>query len=155
MAHLAKSSRANAVRRAVTIGRAVRDAFESLSRSMNVLGQRTGVGGEWQDQDAMSAKLRARAINLACKDVRVSMNNCCGMAAIYGLSALAIGVATGIAASPDMYVLKGMGHDSRFAAMCNAAKDALTRFYLLPYSFSGRVVPLKTWMVSRFCRHLP
>jgi hypothetical protein len=83
-------------------GRAVRDAFDGLSRSMNVLGQRTGVGGAWKDTDDMSASLRQRAIHVACGDVRVSLITCCGMASIYGLSALAIGVATGVAASPDM-----------------------------------------------------
>ena len=102
MAQLAKNSRASAARRAVTVGRAVRDAFDSLARSMNVLGQRTGVGGVWQDEDSMSASLRQRAILLACKDVRVSMINCCGMSAMYGLSAVAIGVATGVEACVDM-----------------------------------------------------
>jgi hypothetical protein len=83
-------------------GRAVRDAFDGLSRSMNVLGQRTGVGGAWNDTDRLSASLRQRATHVACQDVRVSLITCCGMAALYGLSAIAIGVATGVAASPDM-----------------------------------------------------
>jgi hypothetical protein len=83
-------------------GRAVRDAFDGLSRSMNVLGQRTGVGGAWNDTDGRSASLRQRAIHVACQDVRVSLTTCCGMAALYGLSAIAIGVATGVGASPDM-----------------------------------------------------
>jgi hypothetical protein len=85
-----------------TSGRAVRDAFDGLSRSMNVLGQRTGVGGAWKDTDDMSASLRVRAISIACKDVRVSLLVCCGMASVYGLSAVAVGVATGVAPSPDM-----------------------------------------------------
>lgn len=83
-------------------GRAVRDAFEALGRSMNVLGQRTGVGGSWRDHDDMSASLRQRAVQLACVDVKVSIVTCCGMAALYGLAAVAIGVATGVQASPDM-----------------------------------------------------
>jgi hypothetical protein len=83
-------------------GRAVRDAFESLSRSMNVLGQRTGVGGAWRDHNKESAKLRLRAIQLACTDVKVSLMTCCGMAALYGLSAVCYGVATGVQASADM-----------------------------------------------------
>lgn len=83
-------------------GRAVRDAFDSLIRSVNVLGQRTGVGGSWKDNDDMSASLRLRAIHVACKDVKISLATCCGMAAIYGLSALAFGVATGVTANPDM-----------------------------------------------------
>jgi hypothetical protein len=87
---------------AMASGRTVRDAFDGLSRSMNVLGQRTGVGGAWKDNDDMSASLRQRAIQLACKDVRVSLMSCCGMAAIFGLSALSMGVATGVAPQPDM-----------------------------------------------------
>jgi hypothetical protein len=106
IAAIAKHRRSSASSRGATFasGRVVRDAFEGLSRSMNVLGQRTGVGGSWKDTDDMSASLRHRAIQVACKDVRVSLLTCCGMAAVYGLSALAIGVATGVAASPDMYV---------------------------------------------------
>jgi hypothetical protein len=87
---------------AMASGRTVRDAFDGLSRSMNVLGQRTGVGGAWKDNDDMSASLRQRAIQIACKDVRVSLVSCCGMAAIFGLSALSMGVATGVAPQPDM-----------------------------------------------------
>lgn len=87
---------------ALASGRVVRDAFEGLSRSMNVLGQRTGVGGGWKDNDDMSASLRERAIQLACKDVRVSLISCCGMAAIFGLSALAMSVATGVTPQVDM-----------------------------------------------------
>ena len=82
--------------------RAVRDAFEGLNRSMNVLGQRAGVGGSWKDNDGMSASLRQRAIQTACKDVKVSLVTCCGMAAVYGLSVLALGAATGVGVSPDM-----------------------------------------------------
>lgn len=98
----ANSSRSAGVAAALASGRAVRDAFEGLSRSMNVLGQRTGVGGGWRDKDDLSASLRQRAIQLACKDVSVSLISCCGMAAVYGLSAVSMGVATGITAQPDM-----------------------------------------------------
>jgi len=69
---------------------------------MNVLGQRTGVGGAWKDHDDRSAFLRQRAIALACKDVKVSLMSCCGMSVLYGLAPVAIGVATGIEASPEM-----------------------------------------------------
>jgi len=96
------SSKATSAGAVFGSGRVVRDAFESLSRSMNVLGQRTGVGGAWKDHDDRSASLRQRAIGLACKDVKVSLVSCCGMAALYGLSAVALGVATGIEASPEM-----------------------------------------------------
>ena len=87
---------------ALASGRAVRDAFEGLSRSLNALGQRTGVGGGWKDIDDMSPRLRKRAIELACKDVRVSLMSCCGMAAVYGLAALSMNTATGVSAHPDM-----------------------------------------------------
>jgi hypothetical protein len=87
---------------ALASGRVVRDAFEGLSRSMNALGQRTGVGGGWKDIDDMSASLRRRAVELACKDVRVSLISCCGMAAVFGMCALSMNTATGVASQPDM-----------------------------------------------------
>ncbi|KAI2505864.1 hypothetical protein MHU86_8560 [Fragilaria crotonensis] len=83
-------------------GRLVRDAFEALTRSMNLLGTRTGVGGTWLDKDDKAALLRERAIHVACKDAKNSLVACCGMAVVYGLCALAIGVATGITAQPDL-----------------------------------------------------
>jgi hypothetical protein len=90
---------------AFSTGRFVRDVFEGLVRSMNLLGQRTGVGGEWMDVDEKSASLRDRAIQLACADVKVSLATCCSVAAVYGMSALSLGVATGVTAVADMYVL--------------------------------------------------
>eukprot|EP00934_Nitzschia_sp_Nitz4_P004227 Nitzschia sp. Nitz4//scaffold89_size161592//34285//37170//NITZ4_002366-RA/size161592-processed-gene-0.5-mRNA-1//1//CDS//3329559580//4217//frame0 len=86
---------------AALTGRVVRDAMDGLVRSMNVLGQRTGVGGGWKDNDDQSPRLRQRAIQLACKDVGVSLMSCCGMAAVYGLSAVALRVATGVSAHAD------------------------------------------------------
>ena len=83
-------------------GRLVRDAFEALTRSLNLLGTRTGVGGPWIDKDDKGTLLRDRAIHVACKDVNNSLVACCGMAVVYGLCALAIGVATGINAQPDL-----------------------------------------------------
>lgn len=83
-------------------GRVVRDAFEGLARSMNLLGIRAGVGGRWNNRDAMSQDLRKRSVQLACNDVKSSLVVCCGIAAVYGLGAVAIGVATGVNASPDM-----------------------------------------------------
>ncbi|KAL3942036.1 MAG: hypothetical protein SGBAC_003697 [Bacillariaceae sp.] len=103
IASLAGHKRASrAVGASMATGRAVRDAFQGLMRSANVLGQRTGVGGSWNDKDAMSASLRLRAVQTACKDVKVSLQNCCGMAAMYGLVAISLGVATGVSAEPDM-----------------------------------------------------
>jgi hypothetical protein len=85
-------------------GRIVRDSFESLCRSMNVLGQRTGVGiHSWKDSDENnSPSLRKRAVGLACKDVKVSLMTCCGMSVLYGLSIVSLNVASGIDSSPEM-----------------------------------------------------
>lgn len=83
-------------------GRLVRDAFEGLTRSMNVLGTRTGVGGPWLDKDDMASSLRDRAIQLACTDAKNSLITCCGMAVVYGLCALTIGVATGVTGQADL-----------------------------------------------------
>jgi hypothetical protein len=86
-------------------GRAVRDAFQGLIRSMNLLGQRVGVGGAWDDADGQQARLlRERSIRVACADAKVSLAKACGMAALYGMSAVAIGAALGMEAVPDMYV---------------------------------------------------
>jgi hypothetical protein len=100
MVKMAQNRRRGAA--ANSTGRLVRDAFEGLTRSMNVLGTRTGVGGAWLDKDDMSASLRERAIQLACTDAKNSLIASCGMAVVYGLSALAIGVATGITAQSDL-----------------------------------------------------
>lgn len=99
-AKLAKNRRRSAA--ANSTGRLVRDAFEGLTRSMNVLGTRTGVGGPWLNKDDMSMSLRHRAIQLASKDAKNSLVACSAMAVVYGLGALAIGVATGISAQPDL-----------------------------------------------------
>jgi hypothetical protein len=83
-------------------GRIVRDTFDGLIRSMNVLGQRVGVGGKWDDVDEKSSSIRERSIFSACKDVRVALVKCCGIAALYGLAPLAFGTAFGLQAMADM-----------------------------------------------------
>jgi len=85
-----------------SIAKIVRDALDGLTRSMNALGYRTGVGGVWKDRDGMSASLRQRAIQSACGDARVALVKACGIVAMYGLSALALGVATGVTVTHDM-----------------------------------------------------
>ena len=87
---------------ATATGRFVKDSFDGLARSMNLLGQRTGVGGEWVNANNANAALRQRSLQSACADVKSSLMTCCGVAAVYGLSALALGVATGITAVADM-----------------------------------------------------
>jgi hypothetical protein len=83
-------------------GRVVREAFDSLMRSTNLLGQRVGVGGTWDDVDDMSPSLRQRAIQTACLDVKTSLISCCGMAVLYGVVPLAFGCTLGLSAIPDM-----------------------------------------------------
>lgn len=85
-----------------SIGRVIRDSLDGLTRSMNALGYRTGVGGTWKDRDRMSASLRQRAIQSACSDVAVALIKACGITAMYGLSALSLSVATGISVTHDM-----------------------------------------------------
>jgi hypothetical protein len=83
-------------------GRVVREAFDSLIRSMNLLGQRVGVGGLWDDIDDKSYLLRQRAVQVACVDVKTALMPCCGMSALYGIVPLATGCAVGLDAIPDM-----------------------------------------------------
>jgi len=69
---------------------------------MSLLGERVGVGGSWVDAEKTSASLRARAVEIACRDVRKSLASCAGMAATYGLAALALNVCAGAVASVDV-----------------------------------------------------
>ncbi|KAG7349879.1 hypothetical protein IV203_012476 [Nitzschia inconspicua] len=117
-----------------TSGRLVRDAFESLSRSMNVLGQRTGIGGAWKDNNKESHSLRLRAIQLACKDVKISLMTCCGMAALYGLTAVTMGVATGVDPSADMSGERLEPHHPTFvAAAKHVGVDPTVSFLPTPF----------------------
>lgn len=100
-------------------GRIVRDAFDSLIRSMNVLGQRVGVGGHWDDVDEMSPSLRERSVGQACRDVRQALITACGMSAIYGLAPLAIGAAFGVTVMSDM-AGKGVTESVNGASLLNA-----------------------------------
>ena len=50
----------------------------------------------------MSALLRRRSIQSASADVKVSLMTCCGMAALYGMAATAVGVATGVQPAADL-----------------------------------------------------
>ncbi|GAX22632.1 hypothetical protein FisN_17Lh124 [Fistulifera solaris] len=100
---------------ASSTGRCVREAFDALMRSMNLLGQRVGVGGSWDDTDLEgSPKLRQRAIQGACADVRTCLTKCCAMSALYGLAPVATRIAVGLDASPDM---AGNGTDKRLQGM--------------------------------------
>ncbi|KAL9189708.1 hypothetical protein ACHAXT_009383 [Thalassiosira profunda] len=84
-------------------GRAVRDAFDALSRSMDTMGRKCGVGGEWNDIDtAHSPSLREKSIGQTCQDVRVSLMSSCGMAAIFGVGAIALKIVGGVDPLVDM-----------------------------------------------------
>jgi hypothetical protein len=83
-------------------GRAVREAFDSLIRSMNLIGQRVGVGSKWEDIDDQSTSLRERSISTACADVKSALTMCSGMAALYGIVPVAIKTSVGLEASSEM-----------------------------------------------------
>ena len=83
-------------------GRAVRDAFVGLTRSMDVIGRRAGIGGKWEDIDNSSSALRQKSISSACSEVYLSLMSCSAIAAVYGVAAIAAGVATGTNAVVDM-----------------------------------------------------
>lgn len=82
--------------------RIIRDAFDALSRSMDTLGRRCGVGGDWNDIDRQSASLRAKSVDQACRDVMVLLMTCCGMSAVFGVAAIALKVVCGVDPAADM-----------------------------------------------------
>ena len=83
-------------------GRIVRDAFEALTRSMDTLGRKCGVGGEWNDVDKQCASLREKSVDQSCRDVLISLMTCCGMSAVFGVGAIALKVTCGIDPAADM-----------------------------------------------------
>lgn len=91
------------VRGRESTGRAVRDSFQSLMRSIDILGRRVGVGGDWNDVDfKFSAALREKSIMEVSGEVCALLMSCAGVAAVYGVGALAIGVAGGSEAVLDI-----------------------------------------------------
>lgn len=83
-------------------GRIVRAAFENLTRSIDTLGRRVGVGKDWEDRGKDNNALREKAIMQSCRDVQTSLMTCAGMSAVYGVAALAAGVASGVNAIVDI-----------------------------------------------------
>ena len=83
-------------------GRIVRDAFDALSRSVDTLGRKCGVGGEWNDVDKQSASLREKSVDQSCRDVMVSLMTCCGVAAVFGVGSIALKIACGVDPAVDM-----------------------------------------------------
>jgi hypothetical protein len=86
-----------------TTGRCVREAFLSLTRSLDILGRRVGVGGEWHDNDtSASSALRQKAIVESCADVCAALEMCAGISAVFGVGAMALGIAGGSNPIPDI-----------------------------------------------------
>ena len=84
-------------------GRAVKDAFSKLQRSIDTLGKRVGVGGDWDEIDPVSSPaLRLQSIRQACDDVCVALMSCAGICAVYGIGSLALSVAGGTNVLPDI-----------------------------------------------------
>ena len=75
-------------------GRIARGIFEGLSRSLNILGRREGVGGDWNDKKD-GDQIRRRAIEKDCVDVGVSLMSCCGVAVVFGTDSRALAIVTG------------------------------------------------------------
>lgn len=92
---------ATAVSKPLT-GRLVKEAYDGLCRSIDILGRKTGVGNDWDDIDDMSSSLREREIDRSCNDVVKALMTCSGVATVYGMAAVALGLATGIDAVADM-----------------------------------------------------
>lgn len=86
-----------------TTGRVVKDAFSKLQRSIDALGKRVGVGGDWDDLDILSSPaLRQQSIRQACDDVCVALMTCAGVSAVFGMGSLALSVSGGTNALPDI-----------------------------------------------------
>lgn len=83
-------------------GRVVKSYFDSLTRSMNILGQRVGVGGKWHDNSLEAERLRLRAIANDCVDVRESLMLCCGISSIFGVVGKSIGLLAGVDTMADV-----------------------------------------------------
>ena len=53
-----------------TTGRIARDAFNTLARSMNTLGRKCGVGGDWNDIDGQTTLLREKKLGWPVWDIK-------------------------------------------------------------------------------------
>lgn len=84
-------------------GRITRDAFVALERSIDVLGKRVGIGGDWVDKDpSFSPVIREKSIREACGDVCIALRSCAAISTVFGIGGLALGVVGGTNAVPDM-----------------------------------------------------
>ena len=84
-------------------GRSVRDAFVALSRSMDTLGRKCGVGGLWNESDVLSSKsLREKSIDQSVDQTWASLITCSGIAAVFGVAGIALKIASGVDPVIDM-----------------------------------------------------
>ena len=84
-------------------GRSVRDAFVALSRSMDTLGRKCGVGGLWNENDALSSKsLREKSIGQSVDQTWASLVTCSGIVAVFGVAGIALKISSGVDPVIDM-----------------------------------------------------
>ncbi len=84
-------------------GRCVRDAFDALSRSMDTLGRKCGVGGLWNESDALSSKsLREKSVDQSVDQTWASLITCSGIAAVFGVAGIALKISSGVDPVIDM-----------------------------------------------------
>jgi hypothetical protein len=84
-------------------GRLVRDAFDALSRSMDTLGRKCGVGGLWNENDALRSKsLRQKSVDQSVDQTWSSLITCSGIAAVFGVAGIAMKISSGIDPVIDM-----------------------------------------------------
>ena len=83
-------------------GRLIKDAFDGICRSIDIVGKLVGVGGEWDDNDTLSASLRKREVERSCIDVKSALMMCSGISVTYGITCLALKLASGIDPVADM-----------------------------------------------------
>ena len=69
---------------------------------MDTLGRKCGVGRDWNDIDGQSTLLREKLVNQTCHDMRASLMACSGMAAVFGVAAIALKIAGGVDPVADM-----------------------------------------------------
>jgi hypothetical protein len=84
-------------------GRLVRDAFDALSRSMDTLGRKCGVGGRWNENDVLrSQSLREKSVDQSVDQTWASLITCSGIAAVFGVASIALKIASGVDPVIDM-----------------------------------------------------
>ena len=83
-------------------GRSVRDAFDALSRSMDTLGRKCGVGGQWNESAPTSKSLREKSVDQSVEQAWASLIACSGIAAVFGVAGIALKIASGVDPLTDM-----------------------------------------------------